>query len=910
MALFDKDLFDRQIRTFGENEVKQLCSSSVGIINLAQSFGSEVGKNLVLSGVKNIYLLDNYNIVNKDVDYGFYYKSTDLNKSRNKIIKNKLSELNPYCNIEIVPDLTSLKDKCNVIVGLNLEKSLILEVSDFCRNNNIKLVIGVCYNTNGFVFVDAINFTSTDPIGENHQTLLITEINNDIVILSKDTPHDFGDDDNVELFNLKGVNVENLEDLYKISVINKNSFKLVNKLSNITNQGFLLQSGNCRYVPKVKQFIHQPFNLDVSMIEGFNQENDLKIINDLLDHLLDKENHQLIPVISVLGSLVSNEVLKLLMNKYTPINQFMVYNDDSLNKIYNDLDLTKIYEDNILVVGSGAIGCELLKNLVSIGVGKEGLLTVTDPDHIEKSNLSRQFLFRNEDISKSKSKVACYRAKEFAKDGKLNYSALNKKVSNDDLKFVDELFKNNNIVFNALDNNVARRFVDSQCFKNNLPLFESGTMGMKGNTQPVIPFLTETYSNSNDVSDEREFPICTIKNFPSIIQHTIHWARDHFDIFSRMPQTFTKFRDDLNFVDKLSSIEKEQCINDIKTFVMYNPQNWKDCVRWSLDFYYENYRNNILQLLHCFPKDHKNDDGSDFWSKGRTAPEPLVFNFSENQMMVIEGFSRIMMNLLNIKDTFTREELYEWLKVINSNYPEYVVQDKKIAKNDEELKLLKEEVDKDSLNNDNYKDYHKLFNRDFINQEFEKDDDHNFHVMFITGASNSRAENYKIEPVSFDMTKGIVGRIIPAIATTTSMVAGLITIEYLKYKTGLNKLEDYKSWFVNLAINTFVAGEPIKMTNIKIKDKEFNGWTKFEENNNLTLKEFIKKWSVNLEEEINMVVYGSSILYSDFTGDDNLEKYLVDIMEEFEVDLYNQTVELYVSSDINDDLPVINVFFK
>jgi ubiquitin-activating enzyme E1 len=904
MALFDKDLFDRQIRTFGENEVKQLCSSSVGIINLAQSFGSEVGKNLVLSGVKNIYLLDNYNIVNKDVDYGYYYKSTDLNKSRNKIIKNKLSELNPYCNIEIVNELTSLKNKCNVIVGLNLEKSLILEVSEFCRNNNIKLVIGVSYNSNGFVFVDAINFTSTDPIGENHQTLLITEMINDTIILSKDTPHDYGDDDSIELFNLKGVNVEKLEDIYKIKVINKTSFKLCN----VNVNDISLQSGNCRYIPKVKEFVHKPFNLDISMIEGFNQENDIKTINNILDNLLDKENHQFIPVISVLGSLVSNEVLKLLMNKYTPITQFMVYNDESLNKIYKDLDLTKIYEDNVLIVGSGAIGCELLKNLVSIGVGKEGLLTVTDPDHIEKSNLSRQFLFRNEDISKSKSKVACYRAKEFAKDGKLNYRALINKVSSDDMKFVDELFKNNNIVFNALDNNVARRFVDSQCFKYNLPLFESGTMGMKGNTQPVIPFLTETYSNSNDVSDERDFPICTIKNFPSIIQHTIHWARDHFEIFTRMPQTFIKFRDDINFVEKLSSIEKEQCINDIKTFVKYNPKNWKDCVKWSLDFYYENYRNNILQLLNTFPKNHKNDDGSDFWSKGRTAPDPLNFSFSENQMRVIEGFSRIMMNLLNITDIYTKKELYEYLKMINDNYPEYVIQDKKIAKDDEELKLLNQEKYNNNDNdNYNYKEFHKLFKRNFVVQEFEKDNDNNYHVMFITGASNSRAENYKIEPISYNMTKGIVGRIIPAIATTTSIVAGLITIEYLKYKSGLNKLEDYKSWFVNLAINTMVDGEPIKIKNIKIKDKEFNGWTKFEENNNLTLKDFIDKWSEILKEEINMVVYGSSILYSEFTGDDNLEKYLVDIMQEFEIDLYNQKVELFVSSDENDDLPIINV---
>ena len=52
-------------------------------------------------------------------------------------------------------------------------------------------------------------------------------------------------------------------------------------------------------------------------------------------------------------------------------------------------------------MGAGAIGCELLKNFALTGVGcggdREGVrgtVHVTDMDHIERSNLSRQFLFR------------------------------------------------------------------------------------------------------------------------------------------------------------------------------------------------------------------------------------------------------------------------------------------------------------------------------------------------------------------------------------------------------------------------------------------------------------------------------------------------------------------------------------
>ena len=58
--------------------------------------------------------------------------------------------------------------------------------------------------------------------------------------------------------------------------------------------------------------------------------------------------------------------------------------------------------------------------------------------------------------------------------------------------------------------------------------------------------------------------------------------------------------------------------------------------------------------------------------------------------------------------------------------------------------------------------------------QFEKDDDSNGHIDFVTSASSLRARMYSIEPADRLKTKRIAGKIIPAIATATAAVAGLV----------------------------------------------------------------------------------------------------------------------------------------
>lgn len=70
------------------------------------------------------------------------------------------------------------------------------------------------------------------------------------------------------------------------------------------------------------------------------------------------------------------------------------------------------------------------------------------------------------------------------------------------------------------DSSVAGQYMDRRCVFYEKPLLESGTLGTKGNTQVIIPHLTESYSSSQD-PPEKQTPVCTVKNFPNAIEHTI-----------------------------------------------------------------------------------------------------------------------------------------------------------------------------------------------------------------------------------------------------------------------------------------------------------------------------------------------------------------------------------------------------
>lgn len=927
MFRYDNDLYDRQIRTLGEDANQKILTSSVVIIGLENGLATEIGKNLCLLGVSEIYLFDNENVQKENIETGFYYSESNIGKIRSHVLSEKIKELNLYVNVvpifseKEIPTYSIL-----MIVNQSPEKVIYYE-----KRFSNKIVCVFSTGIAGMVFSYAgKNHTITDTMSHTIEPVQIGSIDTSgQVLCAQNNKHDFQSGDYIKFENVEGFNVSKLLDKeFKINVISPTCFTITDEFD---FSEIKLSNGTAIIIKKSISITHQPFSVQIEK-PSFNLSFDDSemIFNTLLTYFkyldsfktenpwspeysetLNKtfgENANLartfgcefLPVFSVLGSVAAFEAIKLITGKFMPINQFWCWYDPnlitinkpltigltSIGKIYGSDIESKLANSSWFIPGSGAIGCELLKNLAFLGVAtNKGTIYLTDPDNIEKSNLNRQFLFRSHHIGKPKSLMAVESIRLMKPS--FNIVGLTQKVCKDTQSFVDKYTVGVTGVINALDNIEARRYMDQECFNKQMPLFESGTTGTKGNTQVVIPYLTETYSNSADPPQEKSFPICTIKSFPNEITHTIHWAMDYFDIFNRGPKNVNKWINDSLVFDNGVSVENNQGKEDVFNFLIkFNIKSFTDCVHYAIIMFYEKYKHQIEQLLTTY-----SEDSNIFWSNGKRRPKPFDKFDSNNSYHLdyIEATSRLIAQVYQLDEQVERDEIksivdkYEYINTFNKSV-DIVLPDNSSFKN---IVLKPEEFDKDNI----------------------------IHVKFITASSNLRAINYGIPPVTFQETKGIAGRIIPAIATTTSVVSGLIVLELLKYiiNSSKDKIENYRSTYINLADTTLVYSEPIAAGTTLVGGQKVNIWTKFEFTHDITIQKFKEYYENMFKTEISMITYGTAILFSNLNFincDIDITKNLSEIIKQINEDVDFNEISVITIISSNDEIDLPEIHFK
>nr|XP_046220694.1 ubiquitin-like modifier-activating enzyme 1 isoform X1 [Oncorhynchus gorbuscha] len=642
-------------------------------------------------------------------------------------------------------------------------------------------------------------------------------------------------------------------------------------------------------------------------------------VEELDDKLMKKlafvSAGDLAPINAFIGGLAAQEVMKACTGKFMPMMQWLYFDAleclseeeggamlteedcaprnsryDGQIAVFGSQLQEELAKQRYFLVGAGAIGCELLKNFAMIGLaGGEGEVIVTDMDTIEKSNLNRQFLFRPWDVTKMKSETAAAAVKQMNPSIRIT-GHQNRVGPETERVYDDDFFESLHGVANALDNVDARMYMDRRCVYYRKPLLESGTLGTKGNVQVVIPFLTESYSSSQD-PPEKSIPICTLKNFPNAIEHTLQWARDEFEgLFKQPSENAMQYLTDAKFLERTLKLPGAQPLEVLeavyKSLVIDCPRSWADCVTWARHHWQCQYSNNIHQLLHNFPPEQLTSSGAPFWSGPKRCPHPLEFSTSNQLHMdyVMSG-ANLFAQSYGMQGSTDRVAV---AKILDSlSVPTFVPRSGvKIHVSDQELQSANVNVEKTNKTgptsrhrpHDNRLEELKTllpgpeasshFKLTAI--DFEKDDDSNFHMDFIVAASNLRAENYNIPPADRHKSKLIAGKIIPAIATTTAAVVGLVCLELIKIVQGHKKVESFKNGFMNLALPFFTFSEPISAPSHKYYEIDWSLWDRFEvkglqaNGEEMTLRQFLDYFKNEHQLEITMLSQGVSMLYSFF----------------------------------------------
>mmetsp|Transcript_95713 Transcript_95713/g.143373 ORF Transcript_95713/g.143373 Transcript_95713/m.143373 type:complete len:637 (-) Transcript_95713:292-2202(-) len=383
--------------------------------------------------------------------------------------------------------------------------------------------------------------------------------------------------------------------------------------------------------------------------------------------------------------------------------------------------LDKIQSSKLLVVGSGGIGCELLKDLALSGFRQ---VEVIDLDTIDVSNLNRQLLFRSNHVGMAKCTVACQVAQSMVPPtttqglAKVVYRAHHGNVC-DTSQFHVAFVKRFDLVLNALDNVEARRRVNRLCLAGSVPLIEAGTTGYLGQVTVIHQDLACYECRTQET--QKVYPICTIRSTPSMPVHTIVWAKELYKLLCHSSLEESMLYEDEEGEEPSTYMEAVK-----KVRKLIKAPNTATNSRSDHDQELATAGAALLEALYHTEIQKQLDMGR--YKAAKKTPTPLQYS-------LIEASSA--------EDNPNRNNTNAIWSIQNclSEF-QHLLQRATAAASTELL------------------------------EAFDKDDD--LAMRFVAAASNLRSHVFGIQPLqSIYSAKGIAGNIIPAIATTNAICAGL-----------------------------------------------------------------------------------------------------------------------------------------
>lgn len=319
-------LYDRQIRLWGLDAQRRLRAARVLLIGL-RGLGAEVAKNIVLSGIKSITLLDHTQVTEEDACSQFLVSRDDVGKNRAESSRDRTQQLNPM--VEVRADTDDISDKpddfftdFDVVCALCCKPTQLYRLNKVCEDKKIKFFCGDVFGYYGYMFTDLGLHDYAEEVPKKKHNQETTEKGD-----GEPAPKKAKTEDEHETIVIKkSVQFSQLKEALELDWKGAEPAK---KLRRTPSTFFVIQvlldfmEKNSRR-PEVRTSAEDTKELLAAksgVLEKIGVPLD-KITDDFATHCFA----ELSPVCAIVGGVLGQEIIKAVSHKDLPHNNFFFYN--------------------------------------------------------------------------------------------------------------------------------------------------------------------------------------------------------------------------------------------------------------------------------------------------------------------------------------------------------------------------------------------------------------------------------------------------------------------------------------------------------------------------------------------------------------------------------------------------------
>jgi len=319
----EAELYDRQIRLWGLDAQKRLRAARVCVFGMG-GLGCEVSKNLVLSGVKELKMVDSKLVSNEDATSQFLAPRDKIGENRAEASLQRLQQLNPMVNV--TADMGNSKDKeveffkmFDIVVATNCSKDELVRINSICRAEKVLFYAGDVYGFFGFSFMDLISHEYVEEVKEKE-----VEQENEG---GEGEPAAKKQKTEPETKSVKkAMTFVSLAETLKVDWSTELYAKRIRRMD---PSFFLLQvlfsfQSETGHTPRPAQR-----EADLAKLKEIRDQTLTKLsvpTSKIADEMLGLLFAELSPVCAIVGGVLAQEVIKAISNKDAPHNNYFFYN--------------------------------------------------------------------------------------------------------------------------------------------------------------------------------------------------------------------------------------------------------------------------------------------------------------------------------------------------------------------------------------------------------------------------------------------------------------------------------------------------------------------------------------------------------------------------------------------------------